>query len=256
MATGMNTDAGEKGEIEWKYKWNINETYQLLISTTADSAADISLYSAYIFLSKENKWKLIGTCKIAGRWNTIQQPAFFYTTDKMKSMQATCGQVWCQDQKGDWINLHDKKIPVPMIDLIGHTDSLQEHQKEMKLIENAFSRDKNDIKNYSDQLYYQTIKEGTGRQVSINDTVTVYYKLTLLNDNTVIDETKGTPMTFPLNWLIKGWQIGVPLCKVGGKIKLFLPSDLAYSIQNLSVRIPPNSILVYEIEVIDSKSPH
>jgi FKBP-type peptidyl-prolyl cis-trans isomerase FkpA len=256
IATGINTDASEKGEMEWKYNWNMNEPYRLLISSAVDSAADLSLYSAYIFLPNENKWKLIGSCKIIGRSNTIQQPAFFYTTNKMKSMLATCWQVWCQNWKGEWINLNDRKTPVPMIDLAGHADSLQEHQKEMKLIANTFTRDKNDIINYSDQLYYHIIKEGTGRQVRVDDTVTVYYKLTLLNDNTVIDETKDAPMTFSLNWLIKGWQIGVPLCKVGGKIKLLLPSDLAYSIQNLSVRIPPNSILVYEIEVVDCISAH
>jgi FKBP-type peptidyl-prolyl cis-trans isomerase len=256
MATGINSDASEKGEIEWKYKWNTNETYRLLISSASDSTAGLSLYSAYIFLPKENKWKLIGSCKINGQWKTIQEPAFFYTTNKKQSFQVTSGSVWCQDQKGNWINLTDKKMTVPMIELAGHADSLQEHQKEMKLIANTVGKGKNDLINHSDELYYQLLKEGTGRQVSIHDTVTVYYKLTLLDDNTVIDETKNAPMTFPLNWLIKGWQTGVPLCKVGGKIKLILPSDLAYNIQNLSVSLPPNSILVYEIEVVDSKSPY
>jgi FKBP-type peptidyl-prolyl cis-trans isomerase len=256
MATGINTDAGEKGEIEWKYNWNINETYRLLIASAADSAADLSLYSAYIFLPKENKWKLIGSCKIKGQWNTILEPAFFYTINKKQSLQVTSGHVWCQDQKGDWQNLNDKKMPVQVIDLAGHVDSIQEHQIEMQLIASRVDPGKKDLKNHSNQLYYQMMKDGTGRQVGINDTVTVFYKLTLLDDHTVIDETRDAAMTFPLNWLIKGWQTGVPLCKTGGKIKLFLPSDLAYSIQNLSVWIPPNSILIYEIEVVDSKSPH
>ena len=255
MSAGINTDAGEKGEIEWKYNWDINETYRLLISTAADSAAGLSIYSGYIFLPKENKWKLIGTCKIEGRWSTMQLPAFFYTINRKQSLHVTRGHVWCLDQEGEWLNLDDKKMPVPAIDLAGHVDSIQEHQKEMKQIESAFSAGKSDVKDYSEGLYYKMIKEGTGRQVSITDTVTVFYKLTLLDDNSIIDETKDAPMTFPLNWLIKGWQIGVPLCKAGSKIKLIIPSDLAYSIQTLSTRIPPNSILVYEIEVVDVKPP-
>jgi FKBP-type peptidyl-prolyl cis-trans isomerase len=52
-----------------------------------------------------------------------------------------------------------------------------------------------------------------------------------------------------------GWQIGVPLCKVGGKIKIIIPSNLGYSIRTRSAKIPPNSVLVFEIEVLDAKAP-
>ena len=99
------------------------------------------------------------------------------------------------------------------------------------------------------------MKEGTGKQVSVNDTVVAYYKGYLLKDGSVFDETKDKPAIFPLNRLIKGWQIGVPLCKVGGKIKLIIPSNLGYSIRTRAAKIPPNSILVFEIEVVDAKSP-
>jgi FKBP-type peptidyl-prolyl cis-trans isomerase FklB len=61
------------------------------------------------------------------------------------------------------------------------------------------------------------------------------------------------PATFPLNNLIKGWQIGLSLCKVGGKIRLIIPSGLAYSIRNRATEIPPNSILVFDITVLDVK---
>ena len=71
-----------------------------------------------------------------------------------------------------------------------------------------------------------------------------------------IDQSKEKPAIFPLKRLIKGWQIGVPLLKVGGKIKLVVPSDLAYSIRTRSAKIPPNSILEFEIEVLDAKPPH
>jgi FKBP-type peptidyl-prolyl cis-trans isomerase len=93
------------------------------------------------------------------------------------------------------------------------------------------------------------------RQVSVNDTVTVFYKGYLLSDNSVFSETKDKPATFPLKGLIVGWQIGVPLCKVGGKIKIIIPSNFGYSIRTRSAKIPPNSILVFEVEVVDAKAP-
>ncbi|MBA4197680.1 MAG: hypothetical protein C0459_09020 [Chitinophaga sp.] len=52
---------------------------------------------------------------------------------------------------------------------------------------------------------------------------------------------------------MKGWQIGLPLCKVGGTIRLIIPSALAYSIRSRSKAIPPNSILVFDIEVLGVK---
>ena len=66
---------------------------------------------------------------------------------------------------------------------------------------------------------------------------------------------KEKPATFPLKRLIMGWQIGVPLCKIGGKIKIIIPSNLAYSIRTRAAKIPPNSILVFEIEVVDARAP-
>jgi FKBP-type peptidyl-prolyl cis-trans isomerase len=69
----------------------------------------------------------------------------------------------------------------------------------------------------------------------------------------VFDQTNDKPATFPLNRLIKGWQIGLPACKVGGKIHLVIPSSLAYSIRTRSPKIPPNSVLVFDIEVVEVK---
>ena len=77
----------------------------------------------------------------------------------------------------------------------------------------------------------------------------------MFKDGSVFDETKDKPATFPLKRLIMGWQIGVPLCKVGGKIKIIIPSNLGYSIRTRAAKIPPNSILVFEIEVVDAKAP-
>jgi FKBP-type peptidyl-prolyl cis-trans isomerase len=50
--------------------------------------------------------------------------------------------------------------------------------------------------------------------------------------------------------LIKGWQVGLEGTRVGEKVKLLIPSGLAYSIRTRSPKIPPNSILVFEIETV------
>lgn len=253
-AAGLGVDADEKGEIEWKYNWSLNETYKVLIATASDSAENFSLYSGYIWLPKENKWKLIGTCKITGQWNSLLEPASFFPTGT-KGMQVIIGQVWCQRSNGSWKNMKNESLPNPTINLFGHMDSVQQRQIDIKIIEDAIASGKTDTKNNEQGIYYTMMKEGTGRQVSVNDTVTVNYRLRLLNDTAIIQETKDKPATFPLKRLIRGWQIGVPLCKVGGKIKLVIPSDLAYSIRTRAADIPPNSILIFEIEVLDAKSP-
>jgi FKBP-type peptidyl-prolyl cis-trans isomerase len=100
-------------------------------------------------------------------------------------------------------------------------------------------------------IYYAIQTPGTGRQVSVSDTVTVYYRGHLLGEAALFDATApGKPARFPLRGLIRGWQVGLPLLREGGKITLVIPSGLAYSTRTRSAKIPPNSILVFDIEVV------
>lgn len=268
MATGLSIKR-EKGELSWKYDWSENENYRFMIATAGDSAGNFALYTGYIFLPKDKKWKLIGTCKISGQGNTLKQPAVFYSGIKRDPLHININEVWSQRNSGSWKNLLEKNSETPVINLLSHNDSLQQLEID-KMVITAFTLkpinpdlpssikqgfiDDTTYKN-AGGIYYQMIKEGTGRQVSVNDTVTVFYKGYLLNDNSVFDETKEKPATFPLKRLIMGWQIGVPICKIGGKIKIIIPSNLAYSIRTRAAKIPPNSILVFEIEVVDARAP-
>src|SRR6187431_2851981 len=77
MANGLAVKV-EKGELSWKHAWEENKEYRLMIATASDSAGNFALYSGYIFLPNEKKWKLIGTCKISGQWNSLRQPAISY----------------------------------------------------------------------------------------------------------------------------------------------------------------------------------
>jgi len=202
-------------------------------------------------LAKEKKWKLIGTCKLSGQWNSILEPATIFKSD----IKVVVDSVWVQRTNNSWKSLDGKTGATPVINLISHIDSLAQLAKENMLINTAIKTGKTDVKDQVEGIYYKIINPGTGKQVSVDDTVTVYYKLTLFQDTAVIDGTKDKPAVFPLKRLIKGWQLAVPLLKTGGKIKLVLPSAQAYSIRTRAARIPPNSILEFEIEVLDAKSP-
>lgn len=254
ITRGQNTgfDLKDFGVI-FHYKWEVNETYKLLISQATDSAGNFSIYSGYVFLPKENKWKYIGSGKIKGRSNTIQQPALISTSHKKQNLSFSEGQVWVQRSNGSWKNLKEPSAVPPVINLYGHIDSIQQRQMDIKTIEAAIASGKTDAKQNEQGVYYSILKEGTGRQLTVNDTVVAHYKGYLFSDGSVFDQTTDKPATFPLKRLIKGWQIGVPLCKVGGKIKLVIPSDLAYSVRTRAAKIPPNSILVFEIEVLEIK---
>jgi FKBP-type peptidyl-prolyl cis-trans isomerase len=99
-------------------------------------------------------------------------------------------------------------------------------------------------------LYYIITQEGTGDHPTLQSTVKVRYKGYRLNGD-VFDQTSGTSTaTFPLTQLILGWQEGIPLLKKGGKGTFFCPSDLAYGSQQVG-DIPPNSVLIFEIELVD-----
>ena len=141
----------------------------------------------------------------------------------------------------------------PEINLYHQVDSLAQQVKDIQQIYAAVAAGKLDTTGSKDNIFYHLVKEGTGDYVSLSDTVTVFYKGSLLKDGSVFDETKKEPVSFPLNRLIKGWQTGLPLCRVGGKIKLIIPSAQAYSIRSRSKDIPPNSVLVFEIEVVAVK---
>jgi len=101
-------------------------------------------------------------------------------------------------------------------------------------------------------LQYQVLKHGTGTvSPKSTDTVTVNYEGKLL-DGTVFDSSiaRGQPASFPLDHVIPGWTEGLQLMKVGDKFKFVIPPNLAYGANSPSPAIPPNSTLVFEVELI------
>jgi FKBP-type peptidyl-prolyl cis-trans isomerase len=104
-------------------------------------------------------------------------------------------------------------------------------------------------------LKYQVLKQGKGlMSPKASDTVEVHYHGTLL-DGTVFDSSveRGQPISFPLDGVIPGWTEGVQLMKVGDKFKFEIPPNLAYGPNSPSPKIPPNSTLVFEVELLAIK---
>lgn len=97
-------------------------------------------------------------------------------------------------------------------------------------------------------LYYQIVDPGTGATPTLNSTVKATYTGKFTN-NTSFDA--GTA-SFSLGGVIAGWQIGIPLIKQGGKIKLIIPQYLAYGCNDYR-GIPGNSVLVFDVDLLEVK---
>jgi peptidylprolyl isomerase/FKBP-type peptidyl-prolyl cis-trans isomerase FklB len=103
-------------------------------------------------------------------------------------------------------------------------------------------------------LQYQIIKKGEGANAKLTDTVTVEYVGTLI-DGTEFDSTvkRGEPAEFAVNQVIKGWGEALQLMNPGSKLRLVIPSELAYGENGAAPHIQPNSVLVFDVELISIK---
>ena len=128
-----------------------------------------------------------------------------------------------------------------------------EGQKNQKAADDflAANKAKTGVVTTASGLQYEVVKEGTGASPKATDQVTVHYTGTLL-DGTKFDSSvdRGQPATFPVNQVIPGWTEALQLMKVGGKYKLYIPPALGYGERGAGGEIGPNSLLVFEVELV------
>jgi FKBP-type peptidyl-prolyl cis-trans isomerase FkpA len=100
-------------------------------------------------------------------------------------------------------------------------------------------------------LVYLSLSEGKGSSPLPTDTVKVHYKGTFA-DGKEFDSSykRNEPTTFPLNRVIPCWTEGVGMMKVGGKAKLTCPAAMAYGSRGAGGVIPPNTTLLFEVELL------
>jgi FKBP-type peptidyl-prolyl cis-trans isomerase len=128
-----------------------------------------------------------------------------------------------------------------------YTSLLNKEKEEKYLAANA---KKSGVSTTDSGLQYTIIEAGNEVKPSAADTVWVRYKGTL-TDGTVFDEVAedAEPIKFTLGQVIKGWGEGLQLIGEGGKVKLYIPSELGYGEQGAGT-IPPCSTLVFDVELI------
>jgi len=107
----------------------------------------------------------------------------------------------------------------------------------------------------SSGLQYRILKEGSGiEKPEPNSVVTVHYR-GKLTDGFEFDSSykRNQPATFPVNGVIRGWTEALQLMSVGDKWELTIPPELGYGSQGAGDTIPPDAILIFEVELLEIK---
>ena len=99
-------------------------------------------------------------------------------------------------------------------------------------------------------LQYKVLRQGNGPMPTLQDTVRCHYRGTLI-DGTEFDSSYGDePVEFPVRGVIPGWTEALQKMRVGDKWQLFVPADLAYGAESAGPVIGPNSLLIFEVELL------
>lgn len=127
-------------------------------------------------------------------------------------------------------------------------EALNQAKIDQKLIETYLAENEIEANKTSEGIYFEIQKEGNqDKKPDINSNVSVQYVGKLLNGTTFDRSPPDENVSFPLNRVILGWQKGIPLIGEGGEVKLVLPSGMAYGKAAVGNKIPPNSVLVFDV---------
>ncbi len=154
----------------------------------------------------------------------------------------------------------------PAIDLSEVTTALQQIQQQAQEVANAQFKQiedegraflvenakKDNVKVTETGLQYEVLNQGNGNKPTRQDRVRVHYTGKLI-DGTTFDSSvvRGTPAEFPVSGVIAGWTEALQLMPVGSKWRLTIPHNLAYGERGAGQSIPPFSVLVFEVELLD-----
>lgn len=138
--------------------------------------------------------------------------------------------------------------------------SLEQQRKQSEALEQMMvgrqflmqNRDAEGVRQTESGLQYKVVTEGSGPIPTLDDTVRVHYKGTLVDDKQFDSSyDRGKPAELPVSGVIKGWSEALQMMPVGSKWEVFVPSELAYGQLGQPPAIPPNAVLKFEVELLD-----
>lgn len=116
----------------------------------------------------------------------------------------------------------------------------------------AENKNKEGVVELPNGIQYQIVKEGNGEKPNLKDKIKAHYAGRLLNGSEFDSSyRRNSPFTAPIQNLIGGWQIILPMMPVGSKWRLWIPSDLAYGDNGAGGSIPGGAVLDFEIELLE-----
>lgn len=126
--------------------------------------------------------------------------------------------------------------------------------KEVAAIENYIEKNNLEMESTPSGVFYKIEKLGDGWGAAYNNTVIVNYNGTFLDGSTFWSTYEGRkPLELPLNKSLKAFYEILPIIREGGKVKIIAPPNMAYGEKGAPPHIPPNAILVYDLELVDVK---
>ncbi|MDD4971521.1 MAG: FKBP-type peptidyl-prolyl cis-trans isomerase [Paludibacter sp.] len=101
-------------------------------------------------------------------------------------------------------------------------------------------------------LCYQVLHQGYQRRPNINSIVIVNYKGSLIDGSIFDSVPTGKSIQLQLSSTVAGWKEGLPKMNAGGRYRFYIPSNLGYDTTSTNSRIPPHSVLIFDVNLIDS----
>ena len=158
----------------------------------------------------------------------------------MKDVAKGDTSVMTRQQAMDFIQEY-YMVRKPRIDSAANADFLAQVEKDNK-----------NVKKTESGLLYEIVREGEGAKPDSADNVFVTYKLSDRKGNGMMDHpAEGDTTKLNMARVIPGWAEGLKMIGKGGKIKLWVPSNLGYGSRPMGRRIPANSVLVFDVDLLD-----
>lgn len=265
IANGINDAALEKADLTQEKAIELLRSY--FMETRGQRAAAIAERNA-----KEDSIRLASgdTTKVA---RVAADPEMFESEEERENLSYAFGIDIGTNVKNSnlpvqlyWLNkgisdIHDKNAQMSEEEINGFLQNYFTVVRPQQIAERSAAwlakvEKQSGVKKTESGLLYKVENAGDEnvKATSDQDVVVVHYKGTT-DDGTVFDSSydRGEPAEFPLNHVIPGWTEGMKLVGKGGKIILWLPSELAYGPRGAGRDIGPNQALKFEVELLDVK---